>query len=88
MERSRERRLHATRSNSSSYTDARLRAVMPEVGGDFYSLAAAGLISFDVASAMDRRINLHPAAGGRKLLPGSVDLLGPSDEGAALSRQQ
>ncbi len=39
----------ATRSNSSSYTDARLRAVMPEVGGDFYSLAAAGIISFDVA---------------------------------------
>ncbi len=39
----------ATRSNSSSFTDARLRAVMPEVGGDFYSLAAAGIIGFDVA---------------------------------------
>lgn len=40
----------ATRSRTSSYTDARLRAVMPEVGGDFYSLAAAGLIGFDVAT--------------------------------------
>jgi hypothetical protein len=43
--------LTATRSNSSSYTDARLRAVMPEVGGDFYSLAAAGIITFDTATA-------------------------------------
>src|SRR5437868_3827893 len=39
----------STASQSSSYTDARLRAVMPEIGADFYNMASAGLISFSVA---------------------------------------
>lgn len=39
----------ATVSRTSTFTDARLRAVMPEVGADFYALAAAGIISFDLA---------------------------------------
>jgi len=39
----------ATASRTSSYTDARLRAVMPEIGADFYAMAGAGIISFDAA---------------------------------------
>ena len=39
----------ATRTATSTYTDARLRAVMPEVGADFYALAGAGIISLDRA---------------------------------------
>ena len=39
----------ATRSLTDTFTEARLAAVMPEVGGDFYALAGAGLISFDTA---------------------------------------
>jgi Bacterial HORMA domain family 1 len=38
-----------TASQTSTYTDARLRAVMPEVGADFYALAGAGIVSLDVA---------------------------------------
>lgn len=38
-----------TRSQTDSFTDARLRAVMAEVGADFYAPAAAGLITADVA---------------------------------------
>jgi hypothetical protein len=37
----------ATRTNT--YTEARLRAVMPEVGADFYALAGAGLITAERA---------------------------------------
>jgi hypothetical protein len=35
-----------TRSRTSTFTDARLRAVMPEIGADFYALAGAGIITF------------------------------------------
>jgi hypothetical protein len=38
-----------TASRTSTFTDARLRAIMPEVGADFYALAGAGLITMDVA---------------------------------------
>jgi hypothetical protein len=38
-----------TASRTNTFTDARLRAVMPEVGADFYALAGAGIISLDVA---------------------------------------
>jgi len=38
-----------TASRSSSYTDARLRAVMPEIGADFYNMASVGLITFNTA---------------------------------------
>jgi hypothetical protein len=40
----------ATRSQTNTYTDARLRAVMPEVGADFMGPAAAGLITFERAN--------------------------------------
>jgi hypothetical protein len=39
----------ATATRTNTFTEARLRAVMPEVGADFYSLAGAGLISLDTA---------------------------------------
>lgn len=35
----------ATRSRTDSFTEARLAAVMPEVGADFYAMASAGLIT-------------------------------------------
>lgn len=38
-----------TASRTNTFTDARLRAVMPEVGADFYALAGASIISFDTA---------------------------------------
>ena len=38
-----------TLSRTSTFTDARLRAIMPEVGADFYALAGAGLITLDIA---------------------------------------
>jgi hypothetical protein len=39
----------ATRSQTNSFTVARLRAVMPEVGADFTNMAGAGIISIAVA---------------------------------------
>jgi hypothetical protein len=39
----------ATRSQTNSFTEARLRAVMPEVGADFTNMAGAGIISFHTA---------------------------------------
>lgn len=39
----------ATRSYTNTYSEARARIVMLEVGADFYALASANLISFDVA---------------------------------------
>jgi hypothetical protein len=36
-------------SRTNTFTDARLRAVMPEVGTDFYALAGASVISFETA---------------------------------------
>jgi hypothetical protein len=39
----------STASQTNTYTDARLRAVIPEIGADFYNMACAGLISCDNA---------------------------------------
>ena len=39
----------ATRSRTDTFTEARLAAVMPEVGADFYALASAGLITLSTA---------------------------------------
>lgn len=39
----------ATRSRTNSFTETRLRAVMPEVGADFTNIAGAGIISFATA---------------------------------------
>jgi hypothetical protein len=39
----------STASQTNTFTDARLRAVMPEVGGDFYAMACSGIISLDTA---------------------------------------
>ena len=38
-----------TRSQTYSFTEARLRAVMPEVGADFTNMAGAGIITFNTA---------------------------------------
>jgi hypothetical protein len=57
----------ATASRTNSYTDARLRAVMPEVGADFYGLAAAGLITMPVAQNWTEELTFilqHQAASG------------------------
>ena len=43
--------MSGTASQTNSYSDARLRAVMPEIGADFFALAAAGLISATAASS-------------------------------------
>jgi len=56
-----------TRTRSDTYTDARLRAVMPEVGADFTGLAAAGLITFGQASTWTEELTFvlqHEAAFG------------------------
>ena len=58
----------ATRTNT--FTDARLRAVMPEVGADFYALAGAGIVSFDVAARWTEELTFvlqHQAANGFQL---------------------
>lgn len=39
----------ATRSRTDTFTEARLAAVMPEVGADFYAMASAGLLSLVTA---------------------------------------
>jgi hypothetical protein len=39
----------ATRSQTNSFTEARLREVMPEVGADFTNMAGAQIIPFAVA---------------------------------------
>jgi hypothetical protein len=39
----------ATRTQTDTYTDARLRAVMAEVGADFYAPCAAGFITAETA---------------------------------------
>lgn len=39
----------ATRSRTNSFTEARLRAVMPEVGADFTNMAGARIIEFSTA---------------------------------------
>ncbi|MGH7090676.1 MAG: hypothetical protein ACREFQ_17410 [Stellaceae bacterium] len=59
--------LTATFTRTNTYTEARLRAVMPEVGADFYSLAAAGLIGMDAAQKWTEELTFilqHQAAKG------------------------
>lgn len=59
-----------TASRTNTFTDARLRAVMPEVGADFYALAGAGIISFDVAARWTEELTFvlrHQAANGFQL---------------------
>ena len=56
-----------TASRTNTFTDARFRAVMPEVGADFYALAGAGIISFDVAARWTEELTFvlrHQAANG------------------------
>jgi hypothetical protein len=38
-----------TATRTSTFTDAHLRAVMPEVGADFYALACAQIINLATA---------------------------------------
>jgi hypothetical protein len=57
----------ATRSKTDTFTDARLAAVMPEVGGDFYALAGAGLITLGTAMRWTEELTFvlsHKAAHG------------------------
>jgi hypothetical protein len=57
----------ATRSQTSTYTDARLRAVMPEVGADFVNMAGAGIIEFGTATRWSEDLLFvlqHQAAHG------------------------
>lgn len=56
-----------TASRTNTFTDARLRAVMPEVGADFYALAGASIISFDTAVRWTEELTFilqHQAARG------------------------
>lgn len=41
----------ATATGTNTYTEARLKAVMPEIGGDFFALAAADLITATTAAS-------------------------------------
>jgi hypothetical protein len=59
-----------TASRTNTFTDARLRAVMPEVGADFYGLAGASIISFDLAMRWTEELTFvlqHQAARGFQL---------------------
>ena len=56
-----------TASKTNTYTDARLRAVVPEVGADFYALAGAGIVSSEVARRWTEELTFvlqHQAAHG------------------------
>jgi hypothetical protein len=71
-----------TASRSSSYTDARLQAVMPEVGADFYALACADLITFDTAARWTEELTFvlrHEAALGFQ-----IQLIYPNGQRIAL----
>jgi lipid-binding SYLF domain-containing protein len=69
-----------TRSQSNSYTDARLRAVMPEVGADFVNMAGAGIIEFATATRWSEDLLFvlqHQAARGFQIqlnCPGRVPI--------------
>jgi len=57
----------ATRSRTDSFTQARLAAVMPEVGADFYSMAGAGLVPLDTVMKWTEELSFilkHRAARG------------------------
>jgi hypothetical protein len=41
----------STASQTNTFTDARLRAVMPEIGADFYNMAGARLVTFEKAQS-------------------------------------
>ena len=62
-----------TATRTSTFTDARLRSVMPEVGADFYAVAVHKS-SPRHRPTLDRGTNLHPAARSRARLPNSIDL--------------
>ena len=56
-----------TASRTNTFTDARLRAVMPEVGTDFYALAGASIVSFETAVRWTDELTFilqHQAARG------------------------
>ena len=56
-----------TASRTDTFTAARLRAVMPEVGADFYALAGASIVSFDTAARWTEELTFilqHQAALG------------------------
>jgi hypothetical protein len=56
-----------TATRTSTFTDARLRAVMPEVGADFLAVAGAQIITFATAQQWAEElayILLHEAAHG------------------------
>jgi Bacterial HORMA domain family 1 len=56
-----------TASRTNTFTEPRLRAVMPEVGADFYALASASIISFDTAVRWTEELTFilqHQAARG------------------------
>jgi hypothetical protein len=46
-----------TASRTNTYTEPRLRAVMPEIGADFYALAGAGIITLDIAQRWTDELN-------------------------------
>ena len=57
----------ATRSQTDTFTEARLAAVMPEVGADFYAMASAGLITMATAQHWTEELTFvlkHQAAHG------------------------
>jgi len=47
----------ATRTQTGTYSDARLRAVMAEVGADFYAPCAAGFITAEMARSWTEEIS-------------------------------
>jgi hypothetical protein len=56
-----------TAARTDTYSEARARIVMLEVGADFYCLAAASLVSFETASKWTEELNCilqHEAAHG------------------------
>ena len=57
--------MSATLTRSNTFSEARARDVMLEVGADFYAVAAAGLISWDDAQKWTEEISfilIHQAA--------------------------
>ena len=57
----------ATRSRTDTFTEARLAAVMPEVGADFYAMASAQLIALSTAQRWTEELTFilrHKAAHG------------------------
>jgi Bacterial HORMA domain family 1 len=71
-----------TKTHTSTFTDARLRAVMPEVGADFYALAGAGIITFNLAQRWTEELMFilqHEAANGFQ-----VQLTSPNGQRIAL----